>query len=132
MKLITRDTDYGIRAMCYLAKHKDKRVSASELVSRLSIPRSFLRKILQVLHKEGVLSSYKGIGGGFVLTKPVDKIYLTDLIRIFQGKLTLNECLFKKIICPHTKTCRLRKKLNNIERYMLKELGSINISSLLG
>ncbi|MBL7151618.1 MAG: Rrf2 family transcriptional regulator [Candidatus Omnitrophica bacterium] len=131
MKLITRETDYALRAICFIARHKEGAVSAAELVERLKIPRPFLRKLLQTLGKRGMLCSHKGQGGGFSLAKATDKIFLIDLIRIFQGRFSLNECLFKKRACPNIKTCGLRKKIKNIENYVIRELNSISIGSLL-
>ena len=131
MKLITRDTDYALRAICFIAKNKNKKVCASELVEELKIPRPFLRKILQVLNKEKILISYKGTGGGFVLGKGIKDIYLTDLMEIFQGRLTLNECMLKKMKCPNTNNCPLRKKIKNIEKYVIQELSEINLASFV-
>jgi Rrf2 family protein len=131
MKLITRDTDYALRAVCYIAKNSDSVVSAAELVNKLKIPRPFLRKLLQVLNKNKVLKSYKGQGGGFSLVTSAKRVVLLDLIEIFQGPLHLNECFFKKLACPNRKTCALRKKINNIERYVISRLRSITIASLL-
>jgi Rrf2 family protein len=131
MKLITRDTDYALKAICFIAKNKNKKVCVSELVEELKIPRPFLRKILQVLNKEKILISYKGIGGGFVLAKRLKDIYLTDLMEIFQGRLTLNECTLKKMKCPNTNNCPLRKKIKNIEKYVIQELSEINLASFV-
>lgn len=64
------------------------------------------------------------------MAKPAGKIFLVDLIRIFQGPFKLNECLFKKKACPNIKRCALRKKLKEIEDYVIKELNSITIGSL--
>ena len=131
MKLITRDTDYALRALCAIAKKKDKIVSVTELVKALKIPRPFLRKILQALNKSGILKSYKGPGGGFKLYRSIDKILLVDVIEAYQGKLRLNECFFKKLTCPNTKTCALKKKIDRIEKSVLRQLRSISIKSLL-
>jgi Rrf2 family protein len=131
MKLITRDTDYAIRALIFIASHKNKRISASDLVRELRIPRPFLRKILQILHKEGVLISYKGQGGGFLLATSPDKIFLTDLIEIFQGPLKINECIFKRKICPNRNACSLRRKISSIEKQVLSGLRVITLASLL-
>jgi Rrf2 family protein len=132
MKLITRDTDYALRAICFMAEQKREIVSVSELVEKLKIPRPFLRKILQILTKKGIFKSHKGIGGGFLLAKPANKIFLIDLMQILQGPLKLNECFFKKMKCPNVKNCTLRKKVENIERYAIKELKAITVASLLG
>lgn len=131
MKLITRDTDYAVRALRYISEFGEEIVSAKCLVSELAIPRPFLRKILQRLNKAGILKSYKGKGGGFILCVPAEKIYLTDLIRIFQGPLKLNECLFKKNICPNKGLCVLRKKMGAIEKRMLRDMEKITIASLV-
>ena len=131
MKLITRDTDYAIRAICFIAENKGRMVSVTELVKALNIPRPFLRKILQILNKKGVLKSYKGLGGGFQLAIPAEKILLVDLIETFQGPLMLNECLFKKQVCPDRSSCTLRVKIAKIERKVISELNGITISSLI-
>lgn len=131
MKLITRDTDYAVRALCQIARNKNKVTSAHELVDKLNMPRPFLRKILQRLNKEGLLKSFKGKNGGFILGLPARSIYLADLIRVFQGHIKVNECVFKKNICPDTNACILRQKINGIEKHVLSELKTINITSLM-
>ncbi len=131
MKLLTRDTDYALRSLSFIAKHKEKIVSVPELVKELKIPRPFLRKILQVLNKKGILKSHKGKGGGFLLARPANKIFLADLIEVFQGPLRLNECFFKKMNCPNIYTCALKKKIDAIKGYIVKKMKSITIASLL-
>src|SRR3989338_5529052 len=112
--------------------NNDKKISSvSELVKELKIPRPFLRKILQILHKEKILNSYKGQGGGFSLAIAPDKIFIVNLIEIFQGPLKLNNCAFIKNICPDVNSCRLRRKIDSIERHLLSELKSTTITSLL-
>ncbi|MBI3991585.1 MAG: Rrf2 family transcriptional regulator [Candidatus Omnitrophica bacterium] len=131
MKLITRDTDYAMRALCFIAQSKARVVPVSTLVDKLRIPRPFLRQILQVLNKNGVLKSLKGSGGGFQLAILPQQILLADLIKIFQGPLKINECIFKKKLCPNRSTCTLRDKISSIEKDVILELGKITVSSLL-
>jgi len=131
MKLITRDTDYAIRALCFIAKCEKEIVPVSELNRNLRIPGPFLRKILQILNKKRLLRSYKGKGGGFMLTLAPNKIFLADLIEIFQGSLKLNECIFKKRICPDIKICKLKKRIDAIQKYVISELRDITLASLL-
>ncbi len=131
MKLINRNTDYAIKALMHIAKQNSERIPVSELAKTLEIPNPFLRKILQILNKRGVLNSSKGKGGGFLLACSPDKIFLKDLINIFQGPVKLNECIFKKSICPDLKTCSLKKKIDALEKYVVLELKSITLASLL-
>ncbi len=130
MKLITRNTDYAIRALCYISKHKTV-VAVEELVEKLGVPRSFMRKILQQLNKERILGSFKGQGGGFKLKVLPEKIYIIEIMRIFQGHVELNGCFLKKDVCPNKGKCVLRKKLRLIEENMFKQLKEITIASLV-
>ena len=131
MKLLTRNTDYAVRAICYMATHRGEVVAVPAMVEELKIPRPFLRKILQTLSKDRIITSRRGVGGGFQLALPADKILLTELIRIFQGPVKVSECLFKKKVCPNIKVCPLKKKLGAIERYVESELKAITIGELL-
>lgn len=131
MKLISRNTDYAVRAVCYMAQHKDDLVPAAELVRELKIPGPFLRKILQILNRKGILESHKGVGGGFRLARKEADIYLLELVEAFQGPFKLNECFFKKEICPNKRSCRLKKKIDSIESNVYSELKNITIRSIL-
>ena len=133
MRQITRNTDYAIRALCFIAQNnKEKQtIPVSELARNLNIPKPFLRKILQILNKGGLLKSYKGKGGGFLLAVPPKRIFLINLIEIFHGPLKLNECIFKKRLCPNIRTCVLKEKMETIEKNVASELESITLSSLL-
>jgi len=131
MKIMTRDTDYAVRALCYIAGKKEGVIPVSDLVEALEIPRPFLRKLLQTLQKEGLLESYKGKGGGFVLKATPRNISLLDLIEIFQGPVQINEHIFKKEKCYHTNTCKLKKRIDIAQRHFIEELKSINIAQLI-
>ena len=130
MKLITRDTDYAIRALMYMAKRPESVVSAKELVDELGIPRAFLRRLLQVLSQKKILRSIKGKGGGFRLNHSPKKIGITDIIKIFQGNTNIIDCMFKKALCPDIGRCPLRKEIKKIEKGVQRGLGRINISFL--
>jgi len=131
MKLITRNTDYAIRALCCISGTNHSVITVTDLSKKLDMPRPFLRKILQTLNKAGLLKSSKGSGGGFFLVARPDKITVFNLMEIFQGPFKLGEHTFKGKICPHIKRCRLKKKMDKIEKHTIQRLKSITIASLL-
>ncbi len=131
MTLITKNTDYAIRSLCFLAKKKGEPASVAEISKTLNISYTFLRKIMQELNKKGILCSVKGKGGGFALKKTANEIFVNDIIHIFQGPIQLRNCGIKHHICPDFKSCLLRSKIEEIETYAHKVLGSVTITSLL-
>lgn len=130
MKLITRDIDYAVKALLFIARNNNQRNTVTDLAQKLNVPYPFLRKIFRILSRQGILSSSKGREGGFSLAKPPDKIRLTDLIRIFHGPVELAECVFKDKVCPDIKTCPLRQKILRLQALFLSELQAVTIASL--
>ncbi|MFO7928333.1 MAG: Rrf2 family transcriptional regulator [Candidatus Humimicrobiaceae bacterium] len=132
MKLITRDIDYAIRALSYIATNNSgEAVTVTRLVKETKIPKPFLRKILQILGKEGLLKSFKGKSGGFKLNRDPKDILLLDLVEIFQEKFEFNKCMFKKKICPNTEKCVLKDKLDRIGKMVEKEFAKITLESII-
>jgi len=131
MKLITRDTDYAIRALTCIAGEKKKVVTVTALSGKLDMPRAYLRKILQRLSKGGLLKSSKGKGGGFSLACNPQKVTVFSIIEVFQGPFQLSEHIFKGKKCPRIKTCRLKKKLDKIDKTVMQQLKAITILSLM-
>jgi len=131
MKLITRDADYAIRAVCFLAKNEGKRITALELNKCLKLPKPFLRKILQRLNKEKIVSSHKGQGGGFSLRAAVNKLSLLDVLIVFQGSICLNDHTFMRKVCPHILKCKIKEKTDELEKVLISGLKSITIASVI-
>jgi Rrf2 family transcriptional regulator, cysteine metabolism repressor len=131
MKLLTKDTDYAVRALLVLARGDKEYVSAREISETERIPYSFMRKILLKLFKSGYVDSREGGKGGFKLKKKPSKVRLVDLIHSFQGNIRLSECMFRSKVCHNRATCILRKNINRIEKIVEKEFEKITIESLL-
>jgi Rrf2 family protein len=131
MKLINRDTDYAIKALLTLAGRPDDVAAVSELAEKLGVPRPYLRKIMQRLAGGKLVRSFKGKGGGFRLGRPAGEIALADVVLVFQGRIKLHDCLFKKRICPDVGSCPLRKTIGRLEDRLVTELGALTIASIL-
>lgn len=130
MKIVNRETHQAIRALLAMAEDGLDKTTVAELAERTDIPRPFLRKIVQILNKEGILKSSRGKGGGFRFAVLPERIFLTRLIQVFQGSLKLHECLFQKKFCDDLKVCPLRRKIQKLENAMLAELAATTIGSL--
>lgn len=131
MKLITREIDYAVRALKYLGENVKERIPVTQLEEELGITRPMLRKIMQELAKNKMVLSYKGNNGGFSLNRKPEDIYLIDLVEVFQGKFSMNECTLNKDICPNRDNCILNNKIEEIESDVKSRLESINLKSLM-
>ena len=131
MKILTKDTDYAIRALIFLATEKEVFLSSKKISEMLIIPYQFLRVILQKLLKHGFIDSKEGVFGGFRIIKNPSKIRIIDLIKVFQGDFELSDCMFRQKICPNRETCVLREEIKRIENIVEKEFENLTIGKLL-
>jgi len=131
MKLLTKHTDYAIRALLELAKNKDKFLSARQIAKQQRIPYQFLRRILQGLIKNKLVISKEGNGGGFRIDKNPNLMSIVDVIAIFQGNIQFSDCMFRKKLCANRSSCVLRTQINRVEKLVGKEFEVITIGRLL-
>ncbi|HOF88108.1 MAG TPA: Rrf2 family transcriptional regulator, partial [Armatimonadota bacterium] len=79
--MITRETDYAIRAMLYLAHHAgDGAISAATVAEAMDIPYRFLRRILSRLVGTNLLVSTRGKQGGLRLARDPEEVSLLDVV----------------------------------------------------
>ncbi|HRZ87076.1 MAG TPA: Rrf2 family transcriptional regulator [bacterium] len=131
MKLLTKNTDYAVRALVKIAQRAGEPVPASLIAKEERIPYAYLRRLLNDLRDRKVLRSTEGKGGGFVLGRKPEEIFLTDVMEVFQGEVNLTECMFRQKICHNRSTCVLRHKIREIEKKVLGDLEGISIGTLL-
>ncbi|HDL64941.1 MAG TPA: Rrf2 family transcriptional regulator [Proteobacteria bacterium] len=131
MKLITKNTDYAIRALLHLARNGGEYVSSREISREETIPLPYLRRILQRLREEKLITAREGANGGVKILQEPTEIRISRLIEIFQGDVALLDCVFRKDICSNIKTCPLRRRIKKIEKEVVKELDCVTIESLL-
>ncbi len=129
--LINRDTDYAVRALCYMAQRPKELVAVVGMCEELRVPRPYLRRILQALASTGILASFRGRGGGFRLAKPAGRIRLIDVIKVFQGRVDFTRCMYHGKLCPDAKVCPMRKTLKSIEADAVKRLRETTIAGLV-
>ena len=95
MKL-SKKSEYGLRALLELTRTHDRTtLQRHEIADRQRIPIEFLEQILLALKRAGLLSSRRGMKGGYALIKSPKEITLGQVIRILDGPLAPIGCVSK-------------------------------------
>ena len=131
--LITRASEYAILSLIVLSKTTSP--MDNETLSReLSIPKSFLAKILQALAKKSILKSFKGVNGGFVLNKDPKDINMLEVMTTVEGKApVVFECAPSVNDCPSDKAklCNIWPFLNKLQGRIDNFLGTLTLADIL-
>jgi len=91
--MISSTSAYAIRAATFLAQQKTP-MSASDIAQKVDVPIRYLQQILRRLVKIGILSSSRGVGGGFSLKQPADDIALGHIVSLFDDVDCRTTCPF--------------------------------------
>ncbi len=133
---ISRKAEYALRALVLMAKDSPGKVhQIQEISERGNIPVKFLEQILLVLRNEGLLSSKRGVGGGYTLRKRPSDLTVLQIIELLDGPIAPLPCALNRRTeacgCPDPVSCPLQP-LMRLARDQIRELfGSKTIQDLL-
>ena len=123
--------EYAIRAMLHLSGEDTKKnVQIQDISKKWEIPESFLRKIVPLLAKAGLIMTVRGSGGGIKLAKSSEKITALNVIEAVEGKIFLNKCLFSDDICDRSDWCSMHEVWEEAQDSLKTVLGNKSIAQL--
>ncbi len=129
---ITRQADYAVRAVLYLAEMGDSgRAPTSQIARKQHIPPSFLAKIVSQLSVAGVLHTSRGARGGVSLARQPGDISLLEVIEVIDGPITLNECVTDPTACVYQDDCPVHEIWCQAQGDMVRQLSQTNFGQLL-
>jgi Rrf2 family protein len=133
VELIRRNTDYALRVLTLMGKHKKGHIIyARDLASSEEVSLVYLHKILQKLQRQGIIKSYRGrFSGGFSLAREMQKITLREIMEIVQGKFAINRCFIEKDRCSRIKDCPIHKQLHQVQRIIESSLNKVTLAALV-
>ncbi|MEE1197417.1 MAG: Rrf2 family transcriptional regulator [Lachnospiraceae bacterium] len=92
MKLSTKGR-YGLRALIDLALYSEEEpVNIQSIAKRQNISESYLEQLVRKLRTAGLVTSVRGAGGGYQLSRPASEISVGDVLRALEGDLAAVAC----------------------------------------
>lgn len=131
MPLISQTTEYAIRAMIELARQPDDvALLARELTEKTGVPQFYLSKILHALARHRLLTSIRGRGGGFRLSRPASEITLAMVVEHFEDLRSNSECLLGRPRCSDAEACPMHEFWKEMRERYVKELETRTLADL--
>ncbi len=129
---ITRQADYALRAMLYLARlESNTQASTHKIAEEMMIPKSFLAKIVSQLAVSSLITTVRGAKGGVSLTRSTDEISVYDVVTAIDGPIYLNECTHDSTTCPFGETCPIHKMWIEAQELLVQKLKGTSLTDLL-
>ena len=129
---ITRQADYAMRAVAYLANlGPDQRAATSQIAEEQQIPPSFLAKIVSQLSVAGLLQTSRGARGGVSLARTPDDISFLEVVEAIDGPILINECVVDHNACTFGDSCALRPVFCDAQADLVNRLEATSFETVI-
>ena len=126
---LTSFTDYGLRALIYMASLPDDQMTnISQVTEVYGVSRNHMVKIINQLSRAGLVTAVRGKNGGIKLGKPAQTIRIGDVVRELEP-LSLVNC--DSYFCHITPACRLKHVLHTAVEHFLDELNQYTLADMV-
>jgi Rrf2 family protein len=132
MMELTRKGEYAIRGIVYLAgKPLDKVCLLSDIAAAVDVPPTFLAKIFRQFSKMGLVKSFRGTGGGFMLGRAPEKITLLEVVEAVEGPIAPNRCSTNAADCERSGSCTVHPVWKRVQDEVRGALKSVTLKELV-
>ncbi|NIS74103.1 MAG: Rrf2 family transcriptional regulator [Deltaproteobacteria bacterium] len=91
---VSKKLEYALRALIFMASREHEKIFLIKNIASLNgIPKKFLELILLELKNAGILSSKRGVSGGYRFFTPPSQISVLDVYRAIEGEIEPTECV---------------------------------------
>lgn len=131
MLRIGKLADYGLLIADCLADAPDQ-LNTEAIVQHTGLPDATVRKLLRYLVEAGLVSSRRGLRGGYRLSREPERISVAELIAAIEGPIGLTECSHEDSTCSLTPSCGQRSNWHAITDLINRQLATITLADMRG
>ena len=117
--MFSKSCEYAIRATIFIAtqSQSNANIGIKEIAKEIDSPIAFTAKILQVLVKNNILKSTKGVGGGFMILKnDLKNLKLSDIVIAIDGNSVFLKCGLGLSNCSEDHPCPVHEKFKFVKK----------------
>jgi Rrf2 family protein len=131
--MFSKACEYAIRASIFIATKSSQgiRVGIKDVAKEIDSPEPFTAKIMQILTKNGIIDSAKGVGGGFeVSVIAIKSIKLIQIVDAVDGDSIYKGCGIGLKECSETHPCPVHNEFKVIRELLLEMLTNTTLEEL--
>ena len=128
--MFSQTAEYALRIVVWLASQGGEARTTQQIAKATKIPAGYLSKVLQNLGRSRIVIGQRGIGGGFTLSIPPERLSPLDIINAVDPIKRITRCPLG-LKTHATGLCPLHLRLDEAMGLIEKGLGETKISDLL-
>ena len=128
--MISQTAEYALRAVVFLSMNTGAAFTTQQISFATKVPAAYLSKVMQSLVRAGLVQSQRGLGGGFILTKPAKKINILEVINAVDPIQRIRTCPLG-LKAHGINLCALHKRLDDATATIERSFASTTVAELL-
>ena len=128
--MLSQTSEYALRAIVFLADHKGEAHTTEAIAAVTKVPIGYLAKVMQQLARSGLISSQRGLYGGFTLEKNPKELTMYDVMECMDPIPRIHECPLR-LEGHGTNLCPLHRRLDNAMQALELSFKKTSIAQLL-
>lgn len=132
MLKIGRLTDYGTVILARLARVPGQQFTTAELAAQTHLPRATVSKLLKQLHGSGLVTSTRGLHGGYRLARAPAQITAAQILLALEGPVALTECAHQPNHCGIEASCGVGRAWQRVNLAIQRTLQEVTLLDLAG
>lgn len=128
--MISQTAEYALRAVVYLASQRGAALTTQQIAAATKVPAGYLSKVLQALGRAGLVTSQRGLHGGFTLARPPEELTVLEVINSVDPVKRIEKCPLD-LAAHGNRLCPLHRRLDDAIGMVEQALGQSTISELL-
>ena len=132
MLRISRLTDYATVLLAALASEPQRVQTAASLAEQSRIAAPTVSKLLKQLQRAGLVSSTRGLHGGYQLARPAAQISAAAILDALEGPVALTDCSVGHGQCEIEETCRVGRVWQRLNLAIRRALYDVSLAQLAG
>jgi FeS assembly SUF system regulator len=130
MLRISKLTDYAIIVLGHMAKEPSRTHAATDLAEAAGVAVTTVSKVLKSLTRAEVLTSTRGVKGGYQLAREPERTSVASIIYALEGPIALTECGLEHDACQQSSSCHIRGNWSVINRAIRTALESVTLADM--
>ena len=110
--LLSSTAEYALRAAVWLAHKPGEPQTTTQIAAGTGVPVGYLAKVLRALGRAGLLTSQRGLGGGFVLTRTPAVISVLDVVDAVDPLRRIDRCPLD-LVEHRSRLCPLHRRIDD-------------------
>ena len=132
MLRISRLADYATVLLAALAEQPDRVQTATALAEQTHIAAPTVSKLLKQLQRAKLVTSTRGLHGGYQLARPATHISAAAILDALDGPLALTDCSMGHGNCEIEDTCRVGRVWQRLKLAIRRSLYEVSLAQLAG